>query len=50
MGRHSIKDWTELEFGESVRAVEDMVQFVEWRRIVEMPSVAPQRPSRLIDR
>ena len=42
--QENIKDWTRLEFGESVRAVQDRE---EWRRIVETSSVVFQRPSRL---
>lgn len=41
-----IKDSTRLEFGESIRAVEDRAG---WRHIVEKSSVVPQQPSRLTD-
>ena len=35
----TIKDWTGLESGESLRAVEDRVG---WRHIVETSSVVPK--------
>ena len=42
----NVKDWTGLEFGESVRAVEDRVG---WRCIVEMSYVVHHGPARLRD-
>ena len=42
----SIKDWTGLEFCESVRAVEHRVG---WKSIDETSSVVHKRPSRLRD-
>ena len=49
-GRHrksweeNIKDWTELEFDDFARDVENRVG---WRRIIKMSSEMPRRPSRL---
>ena len=42
----SIREWTGLEFGKFRRAVENREK---WRKLVAEPSVAPQRPSRLLD-
>ena len=40
----NIREWTDLEFGKSQRAVENRE---EWRKLVAKSSVVPQRPSRL---
>ena len=45
MGR-SIKEWTGMEFGDSLRAAEDREG---WKGIVAMSSVVPRRPLRLRD-
>ena len=42
----NIKEWTEMEFGDSLRAAEDRKR---WKRIVATSSVVPRRPSRLRD-
>ena len=42
-----IREWTNLEFGKSQRAVENRGK---WRTLVAWSSVVPQRPSRLRDR
>ena len=42
----NVKDWAGLDFGESVRAVEDRVG---WRRIVEMSFVVHHGSARLRD-
>ena len=41
-----IKEWTEMEFGDSVRAVEDRTG---WKGIVATSSVVFRRPPRLRD-
>ena len=43
----NIREWTDLEFGRSQRAVENRGK---WRKLVAKPSVVPQRPSQLRDR
>ena len=43
----SIKEWTDLEFAKSQRAVENREK---WRKFVMKSSVVPQRLSRLRDR
>ena len=51
-GRHkkrwedNIKEWTEMEFGDSLRAAEDRE---EWKGIVATSPVVPRRPPRLRD-
>ena len=45
VGRH-IREWTDLEFGKSKKAVENREK---WRKLVAKSSVVPQRPSRLMD-
>ena len=40
----STREWTDLEFAESQRAVENREK---WRKLVVKSSVAPQRPPRL---
>ena len=42
----NIREWTDLEFGKSQRAVENREK---WRKLVAKSSVVPQRPSRLRD-
>ena len=42
----NIKEWTEIEFEESLRAAEDRE---EWKGIVATSSVVPRRPPRLRD-
>ena len=39
----NIREWTDLEFGKSQRAVESREK---WRKLVAESSVVPQRPSR----
>ena len=43
----NIREWTDLEFGKSQRALENRE---EWRKLVAKSSVVPQRPSGLRDR
>ena len=43
----NIREWTDLEFSRSQRAVENRGK---WRKLVAKPSVVPQRPSQLRDR
>ena len=43
----NIREWTGLEFSESMRAVENREN---WRKLVSKSYVVPQRPSRLRDR
>ena len=43
----NIREWTDLEFAESQRAVENREK---WRKLVVKSSVVPQRPSWLKDR
>ena len=43
----NIREWTDLEFANSRRAVEKREK---WRKLVSKSSVVPQRPSRLRDR
>ena len=43
----NIREWTDLEFGKSQRAVENGGK---WRKLLAISSVVPQRPSRLRDR
>ena len=43
---HNIREWTDLEFAKSQRAVENSEK---WRKLVVKSSVVPQRPSRLRD-
>ena len=43
----NIREWTDLEFAKSQRAVENTEK---WRKLVVKSSVVPQRPSRLRDR
>ena len=43
----NIREWTELEFDKSQRAVENGEK---WRKLVAKSHVVPQRPSRLRDR
>ena len=43
----NIREWTDLEFGKSQRAVENREK---WRKLVAKSSVVPQRPLRLRDR
>ena len=38
----NIREWTDLEFGKSQRAVENRVK---WKKLVAKSSVVPQRPS-----
>ena len=45
VGRH-IREWTDLEFAKSQRAVESRGK---WRKLVAKSSVVPHRPSRLRD-
>ena len=40
------KEWTEMEFGDSLRAAEDRER---WKAIVATSSVVPRRPPRLRD-
>ena len=42
----NIKEWTEMEFGDSLRAAEDREG---WKGIVATSSVVPRRPPRLRD-
>ena len=42
--KDNIREWTDLEFGKSQRAVENRGK---WRKLVAKSSVVPQRPSRL---
>ena len=42
----NIREWTGLEFGKSLRAVENRKR---WRKLVAKSSVVPQRPSQLRD-
>ena len=42
----NIREWTDLMFGKSQRAVENREK---WRKLVAKSSVVPQRPSRLRD-
>ena len=42
----NVREWTGLEFGKSLRAVENREK---WRKLVAKSSVVPQRPSRLRD-
>ena len=42
-----IREWTDLEFGRSQRAVENRGK---WRKLVAKSPVVPQRPSRLRSR
>ena len=42
----NIREWTGLEFGKSMRVVENREK---WRKLVAKLSVVPQRPSRLRD-
>ena len=42
----NIKEWTGMEFGDSLRAAEDRE---EWKDIVATSSVVPRRPPRLRD-
>ena len=42
----NIREWTDLEFGKSQRAVENREK---WRKLVAKSSVVPQRPSCLRD-
>ena len=43
----NIREWTDLEFAKSQRAVENREK---WRKLVVRSSVVPQRPSRLTHR
>ena len=43
----NIREWTDLEFAKSQRAVENKKK---WRKLVAKSSVVPQRPTRLRDR
>ena len=43
----NIREWTDLEFAKSRRAVENREK---WSKLVAKSSVVPQRPSRLSDR
>ena len=43
----NIREWTDLEFGKSQRAVENRKK--KWRKLVAKSSVVPQRPLRLRD-
>ena len=43
----NIREWTDLEFDKSQRAVENGEK---WRKLVAKSHVVPQRPSRLRDR
>ena len=43
----NIREWKDLEFGMSQRAVENREN---WRKLVAKSSVVPERPSRLSDR
>ena len=43
---NNIKEWTGMEFGDSMRAVEDREG---WKGIVATSSVVPRRPPRLRD-
>ena len=45
-GGEDIREWTDLEFAKSRRAVENREK---WRKLVVKSSVVPQRPSRLRD-
>ena len=40
----NIREWTDLEFGKSQKAVENREK---WRKLVAKSSVVPQQPSRL---
>ena len=42
----NIKEWTGMEFGDSLRAAEDREG---WKGIVAISSVVPRRPPRLRD-
>ena len=42
----NIREWTGLEFGKSLRAVENREK---WRKLAAKSSVVPQRPSQLRD-
>ena len=42
----NIKEWTGMEFGDSLRAAEDRER---WKGIVATSSVVPRRPPRLRD-
>ena len=42
-----IREWTDLEFAKSQRAVENRGK---WRKLVARSSVVPKRPARLRDR
>ena len=42
----NIREWSGLEFGKSLRVVENRGK---WRKLVAKSSVVPQRPSRLRD-
>ena len=44
--KDNIREWTDLEFGESQRAVENREK---WRKLAAKSSVVPQRPSWLRD-
>ena len=44
--KHNIREWTDLEFAKSQRAVENTGK---WRKLVAKSSVVPERPSRLRD-
>ena len=46
MREDNIREWTDLVFGRSQRAVENREK---WRKLVAKSSVVPQRPSRLRD-
>ena len=41
----TIKEWTGMEFGDSLRAAEDRER---WKGIVATSSVVPRRPSRQV--
>ena len=43
----NIREWTGLEFAKFQRAVENREK---WRKLIVVPSVVPQQPSRLRDR
>ena len=45
--KENIKEWTDLEFAKSQRAVENREK---WRKLVVKSSVVPQRSSGLRDR
>ena len=44
--KDNIREWTDLEFAKSQRAVENRGK---WRKLVVKSSVVPQRPTRLKD-